>query len=182
VSYYKYIQKSAIGVQLISKPYCPQARNQHTEEETSDLRLEDLCDVSESVVGRELLGSEALSSRELEQRISEIQKLLAVRGTARYREVQRQVAQSLGITVRSVQRLMQSCQEQGLAGLLKQSRRDRGTVKISREWQDFIVKTYREGNCRVPRYLSSVPRSLSHDSKAINCIQNTNDRVMLSHN
>lgn len=138
----------------MSNPLCQQFNNQGvSEEETSALQSVDLCDALEPTVGRELLGPEALSSRKIERRISEIQRLLAVRGTVRYGEVQRQVAQSLGITVRSVQCLMKSCHEQGLAGILKQSRKDRGTVKTDPDWHEFIVKTYREGN-RASRQMS----------------------------
>lgn len=87
----------------MSNPLCQQSNNQGvSEEETSALQLVDLCDALEPTGGRDLLRPEALSSREIERRISEIQRLLAVRGTVRYREVQRQVSQSLGITVRSV--------------------------------------------------------------------------------
>ncbi len=60
--------------------------------------------------------------------------------------MQRIAAQKLGISVRSVQRLLKSWREQGLAGLSKKRRSDRSAVKISSDWQNFIVKTYREGN------------------------------------
>jgi hypothetical protein len=88
-----------MGEWLMFNPLCQQSSHQQvSEEDTSDSQLEDFCDVSESAVGRDLLGPEALSSREMERKVAEIQRLLAVRGTSRYGEVQRQVAQSLGKT------------------------------------------------------------------------------------
>ena len=89
---------------------------------------------------------------EVQHRVKVIQQLIAARGTKRYAKVQQQAARSLGISVRSLRRLIKSWREQGIAGLSRQKRSDRGSVKTSREWQDFIVKTYREGNrgsCRM---------------------------------
>ena len=72
----------------MSNPLCQQSSHQGiSEEETSALQSVDLFEALEPADGRDLLGPEALSSREMEQRISEIQRLLAVRGTVRYGEV-----------------------------------------------------------------------------------------------
>lgn len=83
---------------------------------------------------------------DVQRRLEVIQNLITYQGTNRYAQMQRQAAQSLGITVRSVQRLLKTWREQGLAGLSKKRRSDREAVKISSQWQQFIVKTYREGN------------------------------------
>lgn len=85
-------------------------------------------------------------SPDVQQRVKVIQQLMAVRRTKRYAKVQQQAAQRLGISVRSLRRLVKAWQEQGIAGLSRQTRSDQGSIKTSREWQDFIVKTYREGN------------------------------------
>ncbi|HEY9660111.1 MAG TPA: Mu transposase C-terminal domain-containing protein [Allocoleopsis sp.] len=82
----------------------------------------------------------------VQQRMRIIQQLLAARGTKTYTQVQRQAARSLGISVRSLRRLVKAWQELGVAGLLRQPRSDQGSVKVSQEWQDFIVKTYKDGN------------------------------------
>lgn len=79
-------------------------------------------------------------------RMEVIQQVMAVRGSERYGKVQRQGAKQLGISVRSLRRLMRSWQEQGIAGLRRQSRSDQGASKLGEEWQSFILKTYREGN------------------------------------
>lgn len=93
-----------------------------------------------------LPGAIADISTEMQQRIEVIQQVMAVRGTERYAKVQRQAARKLGLSVRSLRRLMRSWQEQGIAGLTRQSRSDQGTSKHGKDWQEFILKTYREGN------------------------------------
>ena len=83
---------------------------------------------------------------EVQQRMGVIQRLLVAEGTSRYGQVQAQAAEELGVTVRSVQRLVKRWREDGVAGLRTQARSDQGTIRISPEWQEFIVKTYRAGN------------------------------------
>lgn len=111
----------------------------------SDSMLEGL-DLKEVRGEWELVAAQKGLPSEVERRIEVIQQLLGVRGTDRYGEIQRQSARSLGITVRSLQRLVKSWEEQGVAGLFKQPRSDRGVLKTSVDWQKFIVKTYRDGN------------------------------------
>lgn len=107
------------------------------------LRLREVCE-AEGVW--EQVREEELLSDEVQQRIKIIQRLMVVRGTEDYGKVQYQAAQTLGVSVRSVQRLVKAWQEEGIAGLSKKPRSDTGRVKISSEWEKFIVKTYREGN------------------------------------
>jgi putative transposase len=85
-------------------------------------------------------------SIETQQRIAVIQRLLAAVGTKSYGKVQQRAAKELGISVRSLQRLVKQWRERGIAGLDKQLRSDCGVAKISCEWQEFVVKTYRDGN------------------------------------
>jgi putative transposase len=79
--------------------------------------------------------------------LSLIQELLAVQKTRNYGQCQREVAKKLGITVRSVRRLLRRYQQEGIASIVAQPRRDCGRAKIDSDWQNFIVKTYQEGNC-----------------------------------
>jgi len=83
---------------------------------------------------------------EVQQRMQVIQRLLSAEGTKSYGLVQERSARELGISVRSLQRLVKRWRESGLAGLRKQVRSDQGETKISQDWQEFIIKTYREGN------------------------------------
>jgi putative transposase len=55
-------------------------------------------------------------------------------------------AKKLGKSVRTVQRLVKQWEQEGLAGLTPSERADKGQHRISQQWQDFIIKTYREGN------------------------------------
>jgi putative transposase len=83
---------------------------------------------------------------EVQQRLEVIQQVMAVRGSERYAKVQRQAAKKLGLSVRSLRRVIRAWQEQGIAGLTRKSRSDQGTSKLDEDWQSFILKTYREGN------------------------------------
>ncbi|MBD3557321.1 DDE-type integrase/transposase/recombinase [Planktothrix sp. FACHB-1355] len=80
------------------------------------------------------------------QRVRLIQELSAQQHQQQYGQRMRSVAAQLGITERSVRRLVQRYREQGISSLIPQPRRDRGQAKISLEWQKFIVQTYQEGN------------------------------------
>lgn len=82
----------------------------------------------------------------VQQRMGVIQRLLVAEGTSRYGRVQAAAAKELGVTVRSLQRLVKRWREDGVAGLRTQARSDRGEIRISPEWQEFMVKTYRNGN------------------------------------
>jgi putative transposase len=94
----------------------------------------------------EIMNYETELASEVQHRIKVIQQLMIARGTAHYGKVQQQAARSLGVSVRSLRRLVRAWQEQGISGLSRQMRSDQGKVKTSREWQDFIVKTYLAGN------------------------------------
>ena len=80
------------------------------------------------------------------ERLSVIQELLGASDQADYGKRQRAAAKKLGITVRSIRRLIQKWREQGIAGVVRQPRSDSGLARISVYWQEFILKTYREGN------------------------------------
>ncbi len=75
------------------------------------------------------------SGRELpayvQQRMRIIQQLMSARGTKPYRQVQRQSARSLGMSVGSLRRLVKAWQELGVAGLSRQVRSDQGIIKAS---------------------------------------------------
>jgi putative transposase len=70
-----------------------------------------------------------------------------------YGKRQQAVAEQLGITVRTVRRLVRAMRGEGVASVVRRSRSDRGAVRISESWQQFIIATYREGN-RGSRQLS----------------------------
>lgn len=80
------------------------------------------------------------------QRLNLLQGLIATAEQPGYGKRQQVVAQQLGITVRSVRRLVRKIRESGVVSAIRRSRSDRGEARISKEWQQFIKKTYREGN------------------------------------
>lgn len=85
-------------------------------------------------------------SKSEHERLSVLQELLATAGQPGYGQRQAAAAQKLGMTVRSVRRLTRQLRESGVESVIRRSRSDRGEARIDRQWQRFIVKTYRSGN------------------------------------
>ena len=75
-----------------------------------------------------------------------IESLLEPCDRATYGQRLKDAAKKLGKSVRTVQRLVKLWEQEGLAGLASSERADKGQHRISQDWQDFIIKTYREGN------------------------------------
>lgn len=88
---------------------------------------------------------EALSERD-RRRVRELQELLRHQGQPDYVAAQKRAARRLGISVRSVQRLLQRWRRDGVSGVVRQERCDKGRSHLSEEWQGYILKTWREGN------------------------------------
>ncbi|MEP0802780.1 Mu transposase C-terminal domain-containing protein [Funiculus sociatus] len=57
-----------------------------------------------------------------------------------------EAAAKLGKSVRTVRRLLDKWEQEGLLGVNKTERADKGKHRIEEDWQEFILKTYREGN------------------------------------
>jgi Homeodomain-like domain len=85
------------------------------------------------------------------RRIGGIAFLLASADGASYRQRLREVSESLGISARSMRRLVQRWREAGLSGVVRPVRSDRGASRLCSEWQSFIIETWRwvnrEGGC-----------------------------------
>lgn len=79
-------------------------------------------------------------------KLAVIQSLLEPCDRVTYGERLREGAEKLGLSVRSIQRLFKNYQAEGLIALGSTSRTDKGEHRISEFWQNFIVKTYQEGN------------------------------------
>ena len=121
---------------------------------------------SELVEQWELVSEGIELSPDVQRRVRVMQQLMAAQGTKTYAKVQQQAARSLGISVRSLRRLLKAWQKSGIAGLSRQPRSDQGSVKTSREWEDFIVKTYRDGN-RGSRKMSPAQVAIQVRSRAV---------------
>jgi len=75
-----------------------------------------------------------------------IQRLMEAGDRATYSQRLKEAAEKLGKSVRTVRRLVHKWEEQGLLGLVQAERSDKGKHRVDTDWQDFILKTYREGN------------------------------------
>jgi putative transposase len=75
-----------------------------------------------------------------------IQSLLEPCDRSTYGQKLKAAAQKLNVSVRSVQRLVKRWEKDGLLCLTQTARADKGQYRISEFWQNFIVKTYQEGN------------------------------------
>lgn len=82
----------------------------------------------------------------VQRRLEVVQRLQSYQGRADYGAEQKRAAQELGVSLRSLQRFQRQYQEQGLAGLKRQGRSDQGQSRVSEDWREFILKTYRKGN------------------------------------
>ncbi len=71
---------------------------------------------------------------------------LAQRDRASYGKRLKEAAEKLGKSKRTVQRLVKKWEESGLAGLTQTKRSDKGNHRINDELQQFILKTYQDGN------------------------------------
>lgn len=91
----------------------------------------------------EMLRSLTAEERE---RLSLLQQLLATAEQPNYGKRQQAVAQRLGISDRSVRRLLRQLREEGVAQVARRERSDRGAARIDEDWRQFIVRTYKEGN------------------------------------
>ncbi|OUC12067.1 MAG: transposase [Alkalinema sp. CACIAM 70d] len=81
-----------------------------------------------------------------ERKIKVLQPLIEPCDRATYGKRLRYAAEQLGISVRSVQREIQRWEKNGIAGITRNCRADKGKHRISDFWQNFIIKTYKEGN------------------------------------
>ncbi|MEA5499173.1 Mu transposase C-terminal domain-containing protein [Limnoraphis robusta Tam1] len=58
----------------------------------------------------------------------------------------KEAAAKLGKTVRTIQYLLKDYNEKGISAITVTERSDKGEYRISPQWQDFIIKTYKDGN------------------------------------
>lgn len=94
---------------------------------------------SPRIVSREL-------SEEERSRVAGIERLLSSVDRASYRRTQAALSKEWGVSVRTIQRKVKRWRDEGLSGLLRQSRRDKGDRQTEEEWCKYIIETWREGN------------------------------------
>jgi putative transposase len=100
-----------------------------------------------------------------------IQRLMDPCDRATYGQRLRESAERLQLSVRQVQRLVKRWESDGVVGLTQVGRADRGQHRIGDFWENFIIKTYQEGNKgskrMTPKQVSvrvqAKARELNHD-------------------
>src|SRR5919199_4469443 len=100
---------------------------------------------SENPAKSHRLPSDELITPEVRLRMEIMQSLTEPCDRKTYGIRKREAAKKLGVTLRSIERLLKKHQEQGLVGLTT-TRSDKGKLRISEDWQEFIFETYKEGN------------------------------------
>ena len=81
-----------------------------------------------------------------QRKLEVIQKLIEPCDRVTYGQKLREAAEKLGVSVRQVQRLVKRWEQEGLTGIAQNGRADKGRHRIGDFWEDFIIKTYKEGN------------------------------------
>ena len=85
-------------------------------------------------------------SDEARLKMEVIQSLLQNDDGATYTQRLQEAAEKLGKSVRTVRRLVDKWEQEGLAGLVQNQRTDKGKHRVDLNWQEFVLKTYKEGN------------------------------------
>ena len=82
-----------------------------------------------------------------EQKIADvIEDLLRPCDRKTYGEKLKQASTKLNKSVRTIQRYVKRWEDNGLVSIVQNNRADKGSYRIDSRLQDFILKTYREGN------------------------------------
>ena len=85
-------------------------------------------------------------SPEAQVKLEVIESLLAAENKQVYAERLKQAAVRLAKSERTIRRLVKKWEQDGLVGLTETKRTDKGTYRVDEDWQEFILKTYKEGN------------------------------------
>ncbi len=85
-------------------------------------------------------------SEEAQLKLEVLKSLIEPCDRITYGQKLQEAAGNLGVSVRTVQRLVKKWEQDGVAGLIQSSRADKGKHRIGEFWENFILKTYREGN------------------------------------
>jgi putative transposase len=85
-------------------------------------------------------------SPEAQLKLDVIESLLAAENKQVYAERLKQAAVKLDKSERTIRRLVKKWEQDGLVGLTETKRTDKGTYRVDEDWQEFILKTYKEGN------------------------------------
>jgi len=113
---------------------------------TSVIPMEGLEDNTSSKVPSETNVIATELSVETQLRLEIVQNLLEPCDRTTYGQKLKEASERLGVSVRTVQRLVKKWGQDGLVGISQTSRVDQGKHRIGKFWEDFIIRTYKEGN------------------------------------
>jgi putative transposase len=85
-------------------------------------------------------------SPEAQLKLEIIEGLLVAPNKKLYAARIKEAAVKLGKSERTIRRLVKNWEQEGLVGLTRSGRTDKGKYRVDKDWQDFILKTYKEGN------------------------------------
>jgi putative transposase len=85
-------------------------------------------------------------SPESQLKLEVIESLLAAENKQVYAAKLKEAAVKLDKSERTIRRLVKKWEQDGLVGLTESKRTDKGTYRVDEDWQEFILKTYKEGN------------------------------------
>jgi putative transposase len=85
-------------------------------------------------------------SPEAQLKLEVIESLLVAENKQVYAIRLREAAVKLDKSERTIRRLVKKWEQDGLVGLTETKRTDKGTYRVDEDWQEFILKTYKEGN------------------------------------
>ncbi len=91
------------------------------------------------------LPSDDLITDDVRLKMEIIQSLTEPCDRSTFSKRKKAAAKKLGVSVRSVERLLKKYREQGLIALTK-TRSDKGKHRIGEDWEGFIIETYKKGN------------------------------------
>jgi putative transposase len=85
-------------------------------------------------------------SPKAQMKLAVIESLLAAENKQVYAIRLKEAAVKLDKSERTIRRLIKKWEQDGLVGLTELTRTDKGTYRVDEDWQEFILKTYKEGN------------------------------------
>lgn len=103
-----------------------------------------IADSNSNITETQVIVSELSDEAKLKMEV--IQSLLEAGDRTTYAQRLKEAAAKLGKSVRTVRRLVDKWEQEGLVGLAQTERNDKGKHRVDEQWQDFILKTYKEGN------------------------------------
>jgi putative transposase len=104
-----------------------------------------------------------LTSAEAKLKLEIVEKLSEPCDRETYGKRLRAAASKLNCSVRTVQRLMEKWEEEGLHALIKSGREDKGRSRIDQELQDFIKEAYGDGKRTPAQVFTKVRQKAKED-------------------